>query len=59
MENCNPVSTTGYGPAVSTDHPADKLLGPADSKLYQSITGSLLYLTQCTRYDLSYAVNHS
>ena len=26
-------------------------------KLYQSITGSLLYLAQCTRYDLCYAVN--
>ncbi|CAB1109818.1 unnamed protein product [Ectocarpus sp. CCAP 1310/34] len=43
MENCNP--------------PADELLGAAESKLYQSITGSLLYLAQCKRYDQSYAVN--
>ena len=59
MEHCNPVSTPGYGPELSADQPAGKLLGPADSRLYQSIAGSLLYLTQCTRYDLSYAVNHS
>lgn len=57
MENCNPVSTPGYGPELSTDQPADKLLGAAESKMYQSITGSLLYLAQCTRYDLCYAVN--
>lgn len=57
MEKCNPVTTPGYGPELSTDQPADKLLGAAESKMYQSITGSLLYLAQCTRYDLCYAVN--
>ncbi|CAB1103214.1 unnamed protein product [Ectocarpus sp. CCAP 1310/34] len=48
MENPNPVKTPGYGPELSTDQPADKLLGAADTKLYQPITGNLLYLAQCT-----------
>ena len=37
--------------------PEDKLLGAEATKLYQSITGSLLCLAQCTGYDLCYAVN--
>ncbi|CAB1101833.1 unnamed protein product [Ectocarpus sp. CCAP 1310/34] len=56
-EHCNPVSTPGRGPGLSTDQPADELLGAADTKLYQSVTGSLLYLAHCTRYDLCDAVN--
>ena len=27
----------------------------SDKKIYQSMTGSILYLAQCTRFDLSYA----
>ena len=48
---------TGYGQELSSEQPEDKLLGAQGIKLYQSITGSLLYLAQCTRYDLCYAVN--
>ena len=57
MQEANPVSTPGYGGELSTDQPQDQLLGAADKKLYQSITGSLLYLAQCTRYDLCYAAH--
>lgn len=58
MENCNPVSTPGWEPKIY-DGSADgqATLGAADSKTYQSITGNLLCLTQCTRFDLSIAVN--
>ncbi|CBJ32615.1 NBS type disease resistance protein [Ectocarpus siliculosus] len=32
MENCNPVSSPGYGPQLSTGQPENKLLGAAESK---------------------------
>ncbi|CAB1096983.1 unnamed protein product [Ectocarpus sp. CCAP 1310/34] len=57
MEQANPVSTPGYGVELSTEQPQDQLLGPEDKQRFQAITGSLLYLAQCTRYDLSYAVH--
>ena len=57
MQNTNAAHTPGYGPELSAEQPEDKLLGAEATKLYQSITGSLLYLAQCTRYDLCYAVN--
>ena len=51
----NPVSTPGYGAEISTNQPQDQILGSTDKKIYQSMTGSILYLAQCTRFDLSYA----
>ena len=57
MQNTNVAHTPGYGQELSSEQPEDKLLGAQGIKLYQSITGSLLYLAQCTRYDLCYAVN--
>ena len=57
MQDANAAHTPGYGPELSGEQPEDKLLGAEVTKLYQSITGSLLYLVQCTRYDLYYAVN--
>ena len=54
MQAANPVSTPGYGVEIPTEQPQDQLLGPAEKKLYQSITGSILYLAQGTRFDLSY-----
>ena len=57
MQDANAAHTPGYGPGLSAEQPEDKLLGAEATKLYQSITESLLYLAQCTRYDLCYAVN--
>ena len=57
MQNANVAHTPGYGQELSSEQPEDKLLGAQGIKLHQSITGSLLYLAQCTRYDLCYAVN--
>ena len=57
MQEANAAHTPGYGPELSVEQPEDKLLGAEATKLYQSITVSLFYLAQCTRYDLCYAVN--
>ena len=57
MEDANAAHTPGYGPELSAEQPEDKLLGAEATKLYQAIIGSLLYLVQCTRYDLCYEVN--
>ena len=57
MAGCNPVLTTGAGAELSLDQPDDTLLDPTGTELYQSITGSLIFLSQCTRYDIIYAVN--
>ena len=51
MQDAKPVSTPGYGPELSNDLPPDLLLGPANKKLYQSITGSVLYL-HSTRHEV-------
>ena len=57
MQDANAAHTPGYRPELSAEQPEDKLLGAEATKLYQSITGSLLYLAQCTRYGLCYADN--
>ena len=57
MEDANAAHTPGYGPELSAEQPEDKLLEAEATKLYQAITGSLLYLVHCTRYDLCYEVN--
>ena len=57
MEDANAAHTPGYGPELSAEQPEDKLLGAEATKLYQAITGNLLYLVHCTRYDLCYEVN--
>ena len=57
MQDANAAHTPGYGPKLSAEQPEDNLLGAEATKLYQSITESLLYLAQCSRYDLCYAIN--
>ena len=57
MAGCNPVHTTGAGAELSIDQPDDLLLDPTGTELYQSITGSLMFLSQCTRCDITYSVN--
>ena len=49
MQDANAAHTPGYGPELSAEQPEDKLLGTEATKLYQFITGSLLYLAQCAR----------
>ena len=56
MAKCNPVPTTGAGAELSKQ-PDTMLLDSTSIQLYQAITGSLRFLSQCTRYDITYAVN--
>ena len=57
MQDANAAHAPECGPELSAEQPEDKLLGAEATKLYQSITRSLLYLAQYTRFDLCYAVN--
>ena len=57
MVGCNPVHTMGAGTELSTDQPDDLLLGFTGTEHDQYITGSLMFLSQCTRYDITYSVN--
>lgn len=57
MAEYNPVRTTGGGAEVSLYRPHTTLLDSTDIQLYQTITGSPMLLSQCTRYDTTYAIN--
>ena len=57
MDDCNSVHTPGYGSELSKKQPQEALLGATATKLYQTIVGSVSYLTKCTRYDMCYSVN--
>ena len=57
MSECNPVHTTGAGAELSLKKPDTMLLDSTGIQFYQVITGSLMFLSQCTRYDITYAAN--
>ena len=57
MTNCNIAFTSGVGPEISLDQPADRLLDEQGKQRYQSIVGALMYLAQVSRYSILYAVN--
>lgn len=55
MENCNPVRTpflTGI-----SDSEKDAHLDEEERRIYQSVVGSLLYLSNGTRMDLTFVVS--
>ena len=56
MKDCNAVRTPRMGAELSLDQPTDTLLDEDGAKLYQSMVGSLLYLSRTTRWDISYGV---
>ena len=52
MGGCIPVSTPGFGAELSTEQPEETLLNEEETQRYQAITGSVMYLTEITRYDI-------
>ena len=57
MAECNPVHTTGVGAESSLNQPHTMLLDSTGIQLYQVLTGSLILLSECTCYEITYAVN--
>ncbi len=55
MQDCNPVSTPCHGGEIPLDQPADTLLDEDGIKTYQSLVGSLLYLSRVSRWDIVFA----
>eukprot|EP00752_Nemacystus_decipiens_P017171 g15384.t1 len=56
MENCNPSHTPGTGGAdIKASTATNTLLSDEDKKEYQSLVGSLIFLTNCTRFDIAFA----
>eukprot|EP00752_Nemacystus_decipiens_P018060 g16192.t1 len=57
MSDCKPTSTPGYGSEISNIQPEDTLLDEEETRKYQGIVGSLMYITQVLRYDIMYATS--
>ena len=55
MSDCNPVPVPGIGKELSAQLEGRVLLNETMTKLYQAIVGSLIFLTQCTRYDVAFS----
>eukprot|EP00752_Nemacystus_decipiens_P006651 g5979.t1 len=55
MQDCNPVSTPCQGGEIPLEQPAGTLLDEDGIKTYQSLVGSLLYLSRVSRWDIAFA----
>ena len=55
MSDCKPTSTPGYGSEISNNQSEDTLLDEEETRKYQGIVGSLMYIAQVLRYDIMYA----
>ena len=55
MSDCNPVHVPGMGKELSAESEGSVLPNETMTKLYQAIVGSLIFLTQCTRYDAAFS----
>ena len=55
MSDCKQTSTTGYGSQILNNQPEDTLLNEEETRKYQGIVGSLMYIAQVLRYDIMYA----
>ena len=55
MSDCNPVHVPGIGKELSEQPEGSVFLNETMTKLYQAIVGSLIFLTQCTRYDVAFS----
>ena len=57
MASCNSTYTPGVGKELSLDQPEERPLEKEEMQRFQAITGTVMYLEQVTRYDISYAFN--
>ncbi|MEP5625713.1 MAG: reverse transcriptase domain-containing protein, partial [Hyphomicrobiales bacterium] len=55
MSDCNPVHTPGTGKELASQPEGSMLLDEIATKGYQAIVGSLIFLTQCTRFDIAFS----
>eukprot|EP00903_Cladosiphon_okamuranus_P015299 g14134.t1 len=56
MSDCKPTSTPEYGSEISNLQPEDTLLDE-ETRKYQGIVESLMYISQVLRYDIMYATS--
>lgn len=56
MADSHSVYTPGVGKELLNDGPGAKELGEREVKEYQAMVGGLIYITQCTRWDIAYRV---
>ena len=57
MASWNSTYTPGVGKELSLDQPEERPLSKEEKQRFQTITGSVTYLGNVTRYDILYAVN--
>ena len=53
--DCNAVHVSGIGKELSAHPQGNVPLNETMNKLYQVIVGSLIFLTQCTRYGVAFS----
>ncbi|CAM9900949.1 unnamed protein product, partial [Sphacelaria rigidula] len=59
MSGCNAVHTPGIGNELTAEPEGSVPLDKDDTLDYQSIVGSLIFLCQCTRVDICFAVSQA
>lgn len=57
MLDCRPVSIPALPEKINQINEDEEAKKPFDQNLYRQAVGSLLYLSKCTRPDVTYAVN--
>jgi len=55
MRDCKPATTPGSGAEIEREPEGAIFLNEEDTKFYQGAVGSLLYLTNTTRWEIGYA----
>ena len=59
IADCNLVHTPGIGNELTAEPEGSVPLSKEDTIEYQSIVGSLIFLCQCTRFDICFAVSQA
>ena len=54
MNDCNSVRTPGVGKELKSQPDGIEPLGEQATELYHAMVGSLIFLTQCTKFDIAF-----